>query len=213
VDGIRGLAGESIISRSFTLRKMGFGKKPAILVVDFQKAFTKRGSPLGGSDLIMKAVKNTKRLLKKARERRVPVFYSVMVYENSKEMGLFPLKFRNIDVCKSGSEWAEVDDEVKQEEGDIVIVKKAFSPFFGTPLAVYLHNLGVDTVIIAGCITSGCVRAAAIDSFSHGFRTVIPEDCVGDRALEPHKANLYDMNLRQADVVTLEEVLEYLGNL
>jgi maleamate amidohydrolase len=109
-----------------------------------------------------------------------------------------------------GSRWCEIDDRVAPAAGDPVYVKRASSAFFGTPLLTFLTARRVDTLVVVGCVTSGCVRATTIDAVSYGFRTIVPEQCVGDRAEAPHATNLFDIDAKYADVLALDEVLESL---
>jgi nicotinamidase-related amidase len=110
-----------------------------------------------------------------------------------------------------GTEAVEVDDRIAPVDDERVILKKYVSAFFGTDLGTELTTDGADTLVIAGVTTSGCVRATAIDSLQHGYRTVVPEDAVGDRAAGPHRANLFDIDAKYGDVVTTDAVLEYVA--
>jgi len=196
------------IKKGYGGGKIGFGQKPAVLVIDFQRFFTDRDSPMGGSPHILKAVKNTSILLNDARQKKIPVIYTVVGYrKDKKDMGLWPKKLPYLSKCLLGSKWMEMPKEVKDSPEDIVLVKKMPSAFFGTDLITILRNLNVDTNIITGCVTSGCVRATTIDSFSYGFRTILVKDCCGDQSQKPHEANLMDVNNRYADVIYLKEAL------
>ena len=106
-----------------------------------------------------------------------------------------------------GSRWCEIDERVRPEPDEPVFRKRAASGFFGTPLAPFLAAGGCDTLVVTGCVTSGCVRATAIDAVSHGYRTIVPRECVGDRAQGPHEWNLFDIDSKYADVEPLEGVL------
>lgn len=190
--------------------KVGIGKRPALLIVDFQKAFTNEDSPLGGSPLIKAAVSNTKELIALAREENLPIIYTVVGYrEDQRDMGLWPLKVNTLASVTLGSKWVEIDDELEVKPEDIVLTKKMPSAFFNTDLTNILISEGIDTVIIAGCTTSGCIRATAIDSFSYGFRTIIAEECVGDQGIEPHRANLFDINNRYGDILSNHQVISH----
>jgi len=186
--------------------RIGFGKKPAVLVIDLQKDMKLVGMPA-------RTVRNTSVLLAKAREVAVPVFYTVIGYRaDRKDTTLNKLGAMAGHLL--GTESVEVLDEVKPTKEDVVLVKKGNSAFWGTDLLMQLTKRGVDTLIVAGCHTSGCVRATATDSYTLGLRTVVAEECVGDgKGINPHKANLCDLHIRGADVITLEEVLLYLDRL
>ncbi|NHM32480.1 isochorismatase family protein [Neobacillus terrae] len=198
-------------------RKAGYGqgsveigKKPAIVIVDFQKAFTSEESPLGGSQLITAAVQKTKELISLARQENLPIIYTVVGYrKDKKDMGLWPLKVSTLSEVTLGSKWVEIDDELEVKEEDVVIVKKMPSAFFNTDLTNILISSQIDTVIIAGCTTSGCIRATAIDSFSYGFRTIIAEECVGDQGVEPHRANLFDIRNRYGDILSNSRIISH----
>jgi len=190
---------------------VGFGSKVAILVVDFQKAFTDSESPLGGSPLITAAVTKTKELLSIAREVDISIVFTVVGYrEDQQDMGLWPLKVKTLSTVQLGSKWVEIDDELEVLEKDIALTKKMPSAFFNTDLINILIRQQIDTVIITGCTTSGCIRATAVDSFSYGFRTIVAEECVGDQGLEPHRANLFDIKNRYGDVLSNKEIINHL---
>jgi maleamate amidohydrolase len=190
-------------------RQVGFGSRPAVLVVDFQKAVTDPGSPMGRSPLVQSAVESTARLLGEARHAGLPVVSCVTAYRpDLKDRPAW--KVASVDDWIEGSWLAQMDERVWRE-GDVLVTKKAPSIFFGTPVASILNREGVDTVIVTGANTSGCIRATVIDSFSYGFRTIVPRECVGDQGEEPHEANLLDVDRRYADVLPLDEVLSEIG--
>lgn len=192
--------------------RVGFGRRPAVLVVDFLLGFTDPESPLG-SDLDAE-VEATGRLLSVARRRSVPSVFSVTTYDPSlTDGGLFLVKVPSLAFLRRGGRWTEIDRRVKPREGETVIEKRYASAFFGTPLASTLTALGVDTVLLTGCTTSGCIRATAVDALQHGFRAIVPRECVGDRAPEPHEANLLDIDSKYGDVVDLEAALAYLESI
>lgn len=185
------------------------GSRPAVLVVDFSLGFTDPESRLG-SDL-SDEVLATRRLLDVAREAGVPVLFTTIAFQGSADAGIWPEKIPSVLDLEVGSRWVEIDPRLGRRPEEPVITKKGASAFFGTNLSAMLTALGVDTVILCGATTSGCVRATAIDLLQHGFPALVPEECVGDRAPEPHAANLVDIAAKYADVVPLETVLEYLS--
>lgn len=192
--------------------RVGFGKRPALLVVDFILGFTDATSPLAGD--LEDSLAQTIRLLGAARAHGVPVFFTTVEYDPSlKDAGLFPLKAAGLKWLVRGSHWVELDPRLQRKEGEIVIRKKYASAFFGTELASTLTSMGVDTLIITGCTTSGCVRASAVDALQYGFRAIVPREAVGDRAQAPHEANLFDIDSKYGDVVGVAEVMEYLDGL
>lgn len=190
--------------------RVGFGRRPAVLVVDLIRGFTDPSSPLG-SDLD-EEVAATARLLETARRAGTPVLFTVTAYgPNRADGGLFLAKVPSLEVLERGSPWTELDPRLGAFPEDTVIEKRYASAFFGTPLASTLTAAGIDTLVVAGATTSGCVRATVVDALQHGFRAVVPRQCVGDRAPEAHRANLLDIDGKYGDVVELEECLGYLG--
>jgi maleamate amidohydrolase len=189
-------------------REVGFGERPAVLVVDFQNAVTRPEAPMGKSALVASAVVETKKLLDVARSAGVPVIFCA-TYFRTDHADMLPWKITAMDAWLEGSWEAEIDSRLWQD-GDFLVCKKAPSIFFATPVTSILNQHLVDTTILTGANTSGCIRASTIDSFSHGFRTILPRECIADQALEPHEANLRDVGLRYADVVPSSRVIDYL---
>jgi maleamate amidohydrolase len=186
------------------------GDRPAILVVDYQKAFTTDGLGMGGTPLIERGVVNTARLLRVARETGVPVFqFHVSFGEAEGGLGLWSRKVPKLAEIRAGTPWVEIDERLL-DPSDAVIAKKWPSVFAGTPLTSLLNAQRIDTVIVTGCTTSGCVRATVVDAFSNGFLTLVPEDAVGDQEQGPHDANLLDCQRRYAEVTTTDACIEYL---
>jgi nicotinamidase-related amidase len=195
-------------SRGFANR-VGFGNHPALLIIDFIKGFTDLSSPLASN--LDAEIAATKQLLDEARRLDLPIAFTTVAYdEGFRDAGVFIKKVPSLSVLQKGSPLVEVDDRLAPLPNEHVLVKKYASAFFGTPLAATLTAAGVDTLIIAGCTTSGCVRASAVDGCQNGFRTMVVRECVGDRAIEPHEANLFDIDAKYGDVVTLAETLDYL---
>ncbi len=184
--------------RGYGHREIGFGEKPGIVVVDLQRAFTDPGFSTGGAPLVRRAVENTARLLKVARAAGVPVATCYMAYHSERDAPHW--KIAGIAELRDGDKGAELDPAISDPAYDFVLRKGAPSIFFDTPAAAYFTKNRVDTMIVTGCITSGCVRASVIDAFSLGFRTFVPEDCVGDHDDRPHQDNLRDVGLRYATI-------------
>ena len=192
--------------------RSGYGARPALLVVDFIKGFTDPGTGLGGDYGVELAV--TAELLEEFRARALPVFFTTVAYEpHLRDGGHFVAKVPALSILVRGSEWVKVDDRIRPKPSERVVLKKYASAFFDTRLEMELQGLGVDTVVIVGCTTSGCIRASAIDSMQNGFRTVVVRDAVGDRARTPHEVNLFDIDAKYGDVVSSRDVLEYLRGL
>ena len=185
------------------------GERPAVLVVDFSCGFTDPESALGAD--MTDEVEATKRILDLARARGLAVIFTSIGFEPSlKDGGLWLQKAPALADLQLGGHWVAIDPRLEPREDETVVLKKGASAFFGTNLAAILISQGVDTVILCGATTSGCVRATAVDLLQHGFPTLVPRECVGDRAQAPHDANLFDIQAKYADVVSLEEALGYL---
>ncbi len=195
-------------SRGFGNR-IGFGSKPALLIVDFINAFTDPTCPLGSN--LDAEVAETKNLLDEFRRLGHPVHYTTTAYEEGyASAGVFIKKVPSLSHLKQGTALVEIDERLKPVAGETVWEKKYASAFFGTSLAAALIAQGVDTLIVTGCTTSGCVRASAVDGCQSGFRTIVVRECVGDRSAAGHDANLNDLDAKYADVVNLAEVEKYL---
>jgi nicotinamidase-related amidase len=190
------------------LGQVGFGRSPCLLVVDLTRGFTDPSSPLG-SDLAQVIAANNE-LLDVARGRGIPVIFSIVRYDHPREAGLWLRKVPSLAILKTGSGMEDVDPRLAPRPDEQVLVKKFGSCFFGTALASQLTSQGIDTVIVTGVSTSGCVRATVVDAVQHGFRAIVPRQAVGDRAQVPHEANLFDMQAKYADVLELAQVKDYL---
>jgi maleamate amidohydrolase len=190
-------------------QKLGFGLRPALLVVDMVKAFTNPDMPLGAS--LESQIEAIQALLGSAHDQRVPVIFSTVAYEdeNLRDAGIFGRKSRGSATLRAGTESVAVDPRLEFRKGDTLLVKKYASCFFGTDLVSRLLNHQVDTLIITGCTTSGCVRASAVDACQIGFRPMIVREAVGDRSRSAHEQSLFDLNAKYADVVSLEETIQY----
>lgn len=191
---------------------VGYGKKPGILVVDFQKSHISQEFPFGGRPLALRALENTLKLLSIARPLGIPVAVCFTAYQSERDMPYW--KIRPVrDNYLPGNPAIELDERVADPQHDLVIRKTGPSMFYETKVEPFLTKAGVDTVIVTGVNTSGCIRATVIDSFQRGYRTIVPEDCVGDVEEGPHHDNLRDVERRYADVVNLESVRHYLESL
>jgi nicotinamidase-related amidase len=195
--------------RGFGIR-IGFGERPALIIIDMLKGFTDSTMPLGANlDMQIEAQKP---LLKIAHERDIPVIFSTVMYEEAeaKDAGLWGIKMKGSLTLTAGSEAVKIDPRVGMQPKDILLVKKYASCFFGTDLVPRLNSRRVDTLIITGCTTSGCVRATAVDAVQNGFRPMVVREAVGDRSVAAHEQSLFDLNAKYADVVSLDETLQYL---
>ncbi len=175
--------------------RIGFGTKPVLLMVDFVQAYFEPGCDLyAGVD---SALASVLRLRKAARAAKVPVILTRVAYhESGIDGGRFFEKARPLRNFLPGSPTAVWPAGLAPEPDELVISKQYPSAFFGTSLASTLTAAGIDTVILTGLSTSGCVRASCVDSMSHGFRTIIVREACGDRHPAPHEANLFDMNAK-----------------
>ena len=184
------------------------GSRPAVLVIDFSCGFTDPASTLG-SDLTAE-VEATKQLLDAARAKGLPVIYTTIGFEPSLvDGGLWLQKVPTLGELQIGGKWVEIDPRLERRDDETIVLKKGASGFFGTNLASVLVTQGVDSVVLCGATTSGCIRATAIDLLQYGWPTIVPRECVGDRAQAPHEANLFDIQAKYADVVPLEDALAY----
>jgi nicotinamidase-related amidase len=182
------------------------GRSPVVLVVDLINGFTDPACPPGGD--LDDVVANTRVLLDAARAAAVPVVLTTIAFAADGVEGTAWLrKMPALGVLREGSPWAEVDARLGRRDTEPVVVKRAASAFTGTGLASLLTTLGADSVLVTGATTSGCVRATAVDACMSGLTTFVVRDCVGDRAREPHEANLLDMDAKYADVVGLDRAL------
>ncbi|XWN33758.1 MAG: isochorismatase family protein [Devosia sp.] len=192
-------------------KRVGFGTRPLVLVVDFINAYTKEGSPFYAEGVVH-AVAQSEDLVAAARASKVPVVYTkVLFHESGMDGGHFVRKVPALKKLVAGEPLADIVPSLAPHPGDLVLVKNYASAFFGTTLAATMTAMGVDTLILIGCSTSGCIRATAVDGMQYGFRVIVPETCVGDRHDDPHSANLFDINAKYGDVCSREEVIAYLN--
>lgn len=194
-------------------RRVGFGQRPAILVIDFSRAFTGGRSDFPGGEF-SREIAQTLRMLEVARRgTKVPVMFTTIAYDEPlRDSGLWGKKVPWLEHCRAGTPMVEIDPALGVKAGEPVIVKKFPSSFYGTGLDDMLREKQIDTLILAGCTTSVCVRATALDAMQRGLRCVLAAEAVGefDRAL--HAVHLVDLDSRYADVVPVDEVVRYLGD-
>jgi maleamate amidohydrolase len=188
------------------------GSRPAVVVVDFTYGFTDPAYPTGAE--MSGPVHATARLLEAARAALLPVVFTTISYDPGQIAALAWLKkATGMAALEAGSRLVEIDDRLARRADEHLVVKTGASAFFGTALAGYLASVRADTVIVAGATTSGCVRATVVDAVQHGYPTLVPRDCVADRAPGPHDASLFDINEKYGDVVDSDDVLAYLSTL
>ena len=188
----------------------GFGRRPALIVVDMTLGFTDPESPLACD--LDGPVENIRKLLEAARGAEIPVAFTTVAYRESDKLtaAAFIDKVPALLTLEAGSRWGEIDPRIAPRESEPVLNKLFASAFYGTGFPSLLAAAGVDTLIVTGASTSGCVRATAVDALQYGYRPIVPREAVGDRNPEAHDANLYDIDAKYGDVVRVEEALQYL---
>jgi nicotinamidase-related amidase len=191
----------------------GFGRRPALAIIDMTLGFTDPKSPLACD--LEGPVKNIRKLLEAARLAEIPVVFTTIAYRESDKLtaAAFIDKVPALLTLEAGTRWAEIEPRIAPRETEPVLNKLFASGFFGTGLGSLLTAAGVDTLVVTGASTSGCVRATVVDALQYGFRPVVPREAVGDRNPNAHEANLYDVDAKYGDVVPVEDVLEYLAAL
>lgn len=193
-------------------QQQGFGQQLGVqgaiglLIVDFVNGFADAQQFGGGN--IAQAIAATLPVLQTARARGWAVAHSRIVYaDDDSDANIFALKVPGLLALKEQSPASAIVEALTPDAGELVVRKQVPSAFFATGLAPWLTQRGVQTLLVAGCTTSGCVRASVVDAMSYGFRPLVLRDCVGDRALGPHEANLFDMAQKNADVISFADFL------
>ncbi|MEM7424281.1 MAG: isochorismatase family protein [Pseudomonadota bacterium] len=194
---------------TYDAHQIGYGDMPGIAVVDFQHAFTDPRYKIGGAPLIERAVGNAARLLDVARRCAVPVANCYTAYSSTEDMPYWKIGELQ-ETLIHGSHGTKFDARIYDPAYDVKLVKAGASIFFQTPIVPYMVKKKVDTLIVVGCVTSGCVRASIVDSFQNGFRTIVPEDGVGDQDARPHHDNLRDVGRRYCDITDTDSVIEWI---
>jgi maleamate amidohydrolase len=198
-----------------TRTRLGFGRKPALVNIDLQRAYTAVNEFATAYEADPKQLNYVNELAELARDKGLPVIWTYVAYmQSGEDCGIWGTRSNTPDSLqniKIGSRRAELDDRlVIDKRRDIIINKRMASAFHETHLVSLLTFHRCDTLIVTGGSTSGCVRATVVDSLSHSYRTIVPEECVADKHESPHFANLYDMALKYADVMPVAEVIAYL---
>lgn len=190
-----------------------WGTRPALVLIDFAQAYFDEAYPLFGGEGCQSALDNAAKLAPAARAAGIPVIFTEVKYaKGGSDGGAFYSKVPALSCFDAGTDSQRLADGLSMEEDDILVSKQYPSAFFGTSLDATLRWLKVDTLLLTGVTTSGCVRATCIDSISYGFVTLVVSDAVGDRAQGPHDANLYDMSAKYADLLTTQEAISYFNN-
>ncbi|WNC72200.1 isochorismatase family protein [Thalassotalea psychrophila] len=188
--------------------KLGFGQRPALILVDMINGFTDPACPLGAE--CESVVVHNQQLLAAFRAKGLPVFFTTVVFHNESQARVFRDKINALDVLTPGSHWVKIDSRLTPLENEAVIEKQWASSFFKTDLAQQLIAAQADSIVVTGLTTSGCVRATVVDGLQHNFRVVVAEEAVGDRNQDAHKANLFDMNAKYADVTGCADIISQL---
>ncbi len=186
------------------------GVRPAVLVVDFTFGFTDPAYPTAAD--MSAEIAATRTLLEAARDREIPVIFTTIAFDPAQlRSSAWLRKAKGMAALLSGTRLVEVDDRLAPRPDEPIVTKHGASAFFGTDLAAMLTALHADTVIVTGATTSGCVRASVVDAVQSGFNVLVPRECVADRAAAPHEANLFDIDQKYGDVVSLQDALDYLA--
>jgi nicotinamidase-related amidase len=186
-------------------QSQGLGQKPALVLVDMIHGFTDPACPLGSeSDSV---VESNIALLATFRQQGLPVFFTTVVFHNPQQARVFRDRIPALNVLTPGSHWVQVDVRLERQENEPLVEKQWASGFFGTDLHAKLTALKVDSLVVTGLTTSGCVRATAVDGLQNDYKVVVPREAVGDRNPQAHEANLFDLNAKYADVLNLDQVL------
>lgn len=201
-----------------TLRTRGlggaltFGDRPAVLVVDLINGFTDPAFPAGSQ--IDDVVENTRNLLVLARSKQLPVIYTTIAYTPAmQKSNVWLTKMPAMNGLLEGTHWVAVDKRLDMRDDEILLVKRGASAFFGTDLLAHLASRNVDSLIVCGATTSGCVRATVVDGCMAGYRCFVPRECVGDRAVAPHEANLFDIQAKYGEVMPQASIAAWLEQL
>jgi maleamate amidohydrolase len=193
--------------------RAGFGRRPALLVIDINLGFTDPASPLVCD--LEDVVVAIRRLLDETRRAGLPVVYTTVSYDEGdrRTAAAFIDKIPALLTLEAGSRWVEIDPRIAPQPGETVLNKLFASAFYCTALSSLLAAAGCDSVIVTGASTSGCVRATVVDAIQHGYRPVVPREAVGDRNPAAHEANLFDIDAKYGDVVSTDEVVSHLEEL
>jgi len=184
------------------------GNRPALIVVDMINGFTDPACPLGSE--CASVVDANEKLLKTFRAKGYPVFFTTVVYADQNQASVFRKRLPALNVLTPGSHWTHIDPALKRQDNEMLIEKQWASAFFETELKDHLQKQNVDSLVVTGLTTSGCVRATVVDGLQHNYPVVVPREAVGDRNTTAHESNLFDMQAKYADVVYLDEFMSHL---
>jgi maleamate amidohydrolase len=193
-------------------KSLAMGAKPCFLVVDVINGFTDQSMPMGAD--LSSQIEVINKLLQVIHQKNIPVIFTTIAYEESSigDSGIWLEKMEGLKTLKIGTDAVELDPRLDFQRGNTILNKKYASSFFGTDLSSRLNANQIDTIIVTGCTTSGCVRATVVDALQYGYRPVVVRDGVGDRSEASHDQSLFDMQQKYANVLYSNEVLELITN-
>jgi nicotinamidase-related amidase len=195
-------------SQNLDKNTLGLTSHPALVVVDMIRGFTDPQCPLGTH--CPEVVSANLQLLQAFRHKGLPIFFTTVVYHHTHQAAVFRRKVPALNVLQAESLWVDVDPQLGRRDSEPLIEKQWASAFHKTDLEQQLKSLGVDSIVVTGLTTSGCVRATAVDGLQNELQVVIAEEAVGDRNQQAHSANLFDLNAKYADVQSVSWVLKQL---
>ena len=190
---------------------LGLGQRPALLLVDMINGFTSAECPLGTD--CPDVVESNRVLLRRFRQLGLPVVFTTVLYREEQQARVFRQRIPHLNLLTPDSYWVQVDPRLTPVAGEPLLEKQWASSFHRTGLDEYLRGRGVDSLVVTGLTTSGCVRATVVDGLQYDYPVVVPREAVGDRNPDAHAANLFDMHAKYADVAAVEEVLQMLPQL
>ncbi len=190
---------------------LGLGQKPALILVDMIEGFTHSECPLGSE--CPEVVAANVVLLQAFRDASLPVFFTTVIYRRDDQARVFRKRVPALNLLIPESRWVRVDERVAMREGEVLVEKQWASAFRGTDIDTQLRALSVDSLVVTGLTTSGCVRATAVDGLQYDYQVVVPREAVGDRNPEAHDANLFDLHAKYADVWSVDETVEAVSGL
>jgi nicotinamidase-related amidase len=198
--------------KDLVVGQLPLGKRPAVIAVDFSYGFTSPDSPLGGD--FASQIEANAQLLESAKTHSVPVFFSTVVYDDERQASVFRQRLPALNILQRGSHWVDIHERFSAHVStENIIEKHHASAFFNTSLAAKLQALDIDSVIITGLTTSGCVRATCVDGLQHNYLCVVVPEACGDRNPSAHEMSLHDLHAKYAQVLALKEVVAYLDSL
>lgn len=189
-------------------KEIGLGNKPGLILVDMICGFTDPACPLGSE--CADVIAANQRLLEAFRERELPVFFTTVVYHDESQARVFRDRIPALNVLTPDSRWVEVDPRMERRPNEVLIEKQWASGFHKTDLDERLRSIDVDSLVVTGLTTSGCVRATAVDGLQYDYAVVVASDAVGDRNPDAHKSNLFDMHAKYTDVKTSLQIINHL---